>query len=188
VRIVELRITARRPSPQLINGSFWLDSRSHAVVRAGFRLARRFSSSDEEGTFMLPEVTAELDHVAIEYGLYDGRWWLPRSMVARGVVRLAGTRLPLAYERGYERTPVVGDTLAGEPTSSGVAAASGAEPGAPARRPLCRPRTSITINVSTGGGARADSAWGSEWSRATEALPAATAPPRGARSAAAPSW
>jgi hypothetical protein len=171
VRIVELRITARRPDPRLINGSFWLDSRTHAVVRAGFRLARRFSSSDDpDMPGMVPEVTGELDHIAIDYGLYDGRWWLPRSMVARGVVRMMGTRFPLAYERGYSGYTVVGDTLAEEPRAVALA---GAAEGSVAARPVpCRPRTSINVQIAVGSrGSREpgapDSAWAKSWERAT---------------------
>jgi hypothetical protein len=99
VRLVELRITARRSDPQLINGSFWVDAATHAVVRAAFRLSRSISASDSDFTVLVPEVTAELDHVAIDYGLLDLRWWLPRTVVARGLVQVAGRRLPLAYER-----------------------------------------------------------------------------------------
>jgi hypothetical protein len=161
VRLVELRIAARRADPQLINGSFWVDAATHAVVRAAFRLSRSISASDSDLTVLVPEVTAELDHVAIDYGLLDLRWWLPRSVVARGVVRVAGRRLPLAYERGYEGYTVQGDTLAAAPAAEAALAAA-------AERP-CRPPTFGSISITVGdsrAAATRDSAWSARWDSA----------------------
>lgn len=156
VRLVELRISARRADPRLINGSFWMDAETHAVVRAGFRLSRARTATASGISVLAPEVTAELDHVAIDYGLLDLRWWLPRTVVARGVVRVAGTRFPLAYERRYEGYRVVGDTLAAAPPAEAALAAA-------AERP-CRPRVfgSIVLSSRVPG----DSAWDARWSRA----------------------
>ncbi len=160
VRLVELRIAARRPDPQLINGSFWVDAATHAVVRAAFRLSRPISAGDSDVTVLVPEVTAELEHVAIDYGLLDLRWWLPRSVVARGVVQVAGRRLPLAYERSYEGYTVQGDTLAAAPAAEAALAAA-------AERP-CRPRTFGSIGIRVGAPrdpATGDSAWSAAWDR-----------------------
>ncbi|HEV2149544.1 MAG TPA: hypothetical protein VGR37_19240 [Longimicrobiaceae bacterium] len=160
VRLRELRITARRPDPRLINGSFWVDEETHAVVRAVFRPSRALSSTDSGISVLTPEVTTEVDHVAIEYGLLDLRWWMPRTVVARGVVRALGKRLPLAYERRYEGYRVDGDTLATAPPAEAALAVA-------AERP-CRPRMfgSIVINVGSPGDAAAkDSAWNAAWDR-----------------------
>lgn len=161
VRLRELRFVARRPDPRLINGSFWVDEATHAVVRAGFRLSRALSASGSGVSVLVPEVTADLDHVAIDYGLLDFRWWLPRTVVARGVVRIAGARLPLAYERRYEGYEVVGDTLAGAPPLEAVLADAAARP--------CRPRTFGSVTL---GGAPGDSAWNAAWSRAAASVAA----------------
>jgi hypothetical protein len=138
IRILELRITARRPDPQLINGSFWLDSETHAVVRAGFRLSRGFSSNESAVNVLMPEMSGELDHVALDYGLWEQRWWLPRSVVASGVVRVAGTRLPLSYQRSYEGYRIEGDPAGALPRVATTEA--------PARP--CRPRGQWSITVS----------------------------------------
>lgn len=161
VKLVELRITARRPRPDLINGSFWVDAETHAVVRAGLRLSRTRSATDSELSVLVPELTAELDHVAIEYGLMEPRWWLPRTLVARGVVRVAGTRFPLSYERRYEGYRVVGDTLSAAPPGTVDEAA----PAGAARRP-CRPNTFGSITINVGGGSRPDTAWEAGFGRA----------------------
>jgi len=161
VRIRELRFAARRPDPRLINGSFWIDDETHSVVRAAFRLSRPRSATDSRWSVLVPEVTADLDHVTIDYGLLDLRWWLPRTLVARGVVRIAGSRLPLAYERRYENYRVTGDTLASVPPLETVIADSAARP--------CRPRTFGSIGIFVGAPADSvarDSTWNAAWSRA----------------------
>lgn len=137
VSLRELRIIARRRDPQLINGSFWLDKETHAVVQAYFKLARAFDADRpaeenpamvtiqaEQDTgrtrsrsieltdlpgFMRP-IRADIDFIAIDYGLWDLRWWLPRLVAARGFVQINRFRIPLAYERTYEDYTVRGDT------------------------------------------------------------------------------
>lgn len=161
VRLLELRVAARRPDERLINGSFWVDAATHAVVRAAFRLSRARSAGDSRISVVVPEVTSELDHVAIDYGLLELRWWMPRTVVARGVVRVAGTRFPLAYERRYEGYTVRGDTLSGAPPADAALAAV-------AERP-CRPRAFGSISIGTGPPRASDSAraaaWDSAWTR-----------------------
>lgn len=173
VRLLELRIAARRPDRRLINGAFWLDAETHAVVRAAFRLSQGYSSSRSGVTMVAPEFSGEVDHVAIEYGLWDFRWWLPRTIVARGVVRVAGMRLPLAYDRRYEGYRVEGDTasaavLATRP-SPGLDPLGPEEDGRRCRR---RVRGSISINVGAGSPAGRDSAWEAEWREAAAAVAA----------------
>ncbi len=155
VRLLELRISARRPDPRLINGSFWLDAATHAVVRAVVRLSRPMSATRSGLSLFLPEVTGDLDHVAIEYGLLDLRWWLPRVVVVRGVGRVAGLRFTMEYERRYEGYRVVGDTLSPVPPAAAALVRAETRP--------CRPRTygSITIGPALG-----DSAWGAAFQHA----------------------
>ena len=157
VRILELRIAARRADPHLINGSFWLDSETHAVVRAGFRQSRPFSSARPGVTVIVPEAGAELDYVAIDYGLWDRRWWLPRSVAARGVAHFSGRRFPLSYERTYHGYQVTGDTLAAAPTRQS------APQGVAATPPRCRRQIKGSINIGTG--VQSDSSWEAAWDR-----------------------
>jgi hypothetical protein len=136
VRLRELRFIPRRRDPHLIHGSFWLEAETHAVVQAYFKLAQPFDA-DREGANMvvvtrepdtasartddgvitaadlpgfLKPLRADLDLVAIEYGLWDLEWWLPRLIVARGVAQINRFRIPLSYERTYEAYTVRGDT------------------------------------------------------------------------------
>jgi len=139
VRVRELRILPRRPEPQLIAGSFWLEAETHALVQAYFRLAAPYDADldasdlpalahfigittddgdpDDEGErvvipgFLRP-IRADLDFIALEYGLWDLTWWLPRRLAWRGAVRVVAATFPAAYERTYEDYTVRGDTTA----------------------------------------------------------------------------
>ncbi|TVP47831.1 MAG: hypothetical protein EA350_04340 [Gemmatimonadales bacterium] len=156
VRLLELLITARRADPRLINGAFWLDADTHAVVRAGFRLSRPRSASGSSVSFLQPEVTLEVDHIAIEYGLWDLEWWLPRSLVARGVVHAPGFRFPVAYERRYGEYQVQGSA----PGEELRAFEEGMRP--------CRSVYSGVIALRSGGPIPADSTWEEAWGRSAE--------------------
>jgi hypothetical protein len=137
VRLRELRIVPRRSDPQLLTGSFWLDVESHAVVQAYFRLARGYDSRRDGGSRIVP-LTAELEYIAIDYGLWDLRWWLPRTIAAHGVMQVAGMRLPISYERRYGDYSVTGDTVAVPPHALADTAR------------LCRPRVSMAIVAQPG--------------------------------------
>ncbi|MEO5509168.1 MAG: BamA/TamA family outer membrane protein [Longimicrobiales bacterium] len=117
VRLRELEFIPRRRDPELIAGAFWLDADNFAVVQAVFKLARPFDSSrdaDKDGDKppgWLPTMTADISYVAVDYGLYDLRWWLPRYVVAEGVVKFGSFgAMPMKYERTYSDYDVIGDT------------------------------------------------------------------------------
>lgn len=135
LRLRELRILPRRNDVHLIRGSFWLDADSHAVVQAVFRLAGDFDlerdaddpDAGDEIPRVLKPIRARVDHVAIEYGLWDLEWWLPRIVTFEGwaqVGRLA--TLPFRYERRYSRYEVTAT-----PTPPLPLAADSVGPGAP---------------------------------------------------------
>jgi hypothetical protein len=139
VRLRELRIVPRRRHPQLINGSFWLDAETHALVRAYFRIARAYDADvdqrhlpalakflgitsddgrpDEPGGAQMPgflkPVRADLEFIAIEYGLWSLRWWLPRRVAWRGLLQVGRLTFRASYERTYDDYTVQGDTAAG---------------------------------------------------------------------------
>jgi hypothetical protein len=122
INLVELEIIPRHPDPKLINGSFWLDAETHSVVQASFRLAKKLDilrdieededEDEDEIPKWLGEISAELDYVTIDYGLYDLRWWMPRLIAFEGAVRVGPFRMPLQYERSYSEYEIVGQELA----------------------------------------------------------------------------
>src|SRR5439155_6423604 len=50
---------------------------------------------------MFRPAEARLEGVAIEYGLYQGRFWLPRSQVAEGTIQLGMMRMPMRIEERF---------------------------------------------------------------------------------------
>lgn len=118
VRLVELEIVPRRADPHLINGSFWLDAETHSVVQIAFKLARKIDvlrdlededdPEEDDIPGFLRNITADVDYVTIEYGLYDLRWWMPRIIAFEGGIRVGPFRMPLLYERSYSEYEIKG--------------------------------------------------------------------------------
>jgi hypothetical protein len=141
VRLRELRITPRRRDPQLMNGSFWIDAETHSVVQAYFRLARPYDTrrdSDSRQSLLVPSLQAELDYIAIDFGFWDLQWWLPRTVAAHGVMRVAGVSMPLSFERRYDSYIIDGDATVP------VVERDDTTPARP-----CRPRVSFVVQVGT---------------------------------------
>jgi hypothetical protein len=118
IRLRELKVIPRRLDFRLMSGSFWIDEDSHGVVRALIRPARPFdleqdlSAEDRKGIpgFVQP-LRVEVRFLTIDYGLWAGRWWLPR-LFAMDAVATAGSflQMPVRYERVYDEYEVTGDT------------------------------------------------------------------------------
>ncbi|HEV8400305.1 MAG TPA: hypothetical protein VGQ18_10780 [Gemmatimonadales bacterium] len=113
----ELRVIPRRLDFQLMTGSLWIDEATHGVVRALFKPARPFDFEEDVGDedkdipgFAKP-IRGEVRFITIDYGLWAGRWWLPR-LIAFDAVATAGSwlQMPLRYERLYSDYEVTGDT------------------------------------------------------------------------------
>lgn len=108
IRLLELRVTARRAEFRLMTGSLWLDDATLGVVRAVFRPARPFdfeldADEDEDDVpAMFKPIRAEVRYVTIEYGLFSSRWWLPRFVAMDAEATAGGVlRTPLRFERTY---------------------------------------------------------------------------------------
>jgi hypothetical protein len=69
---------------------------------------------DDVPTMMKPLIfpmTAQISAIGVEYGLYQGRFWLPRVQIAEGNVRVGVMRMPLKLEQRFSYDQV----NAGEP-------------------------------------------------------------------------
>jgi hypothetical protein len=120
IRLRELKVIPRRLDFRLMSGSFWIDEESHGVVRALIRPARAFDLEQDLGEaddkdipgFVKP-IRVEVRFLTIDYGLWAGRWWLPR-LIAMDAVATAGSflQMPMRYERVYDEYEVRGDTAA----------------------------------------------------------------------------
>jgi hypothetical protein len=128
VRLVALEVTPRRADWKLISGTLWFDADTKGLVRAAFRPARPFEMQrdlDPEEDEDVPgwiNAKGEVKFVTLEYGLYEGRWWLPRYMAIDAVGSMGSwLDAPFKIERVYEDYEVEGGTPP-DPTSTFVPA------------------------------------------------------------------
>ena len=138
IRLRELRVQPRRPEWKLSVGSFWFDVSTGQLVRAVYRLAvpmdiwavageeskRERQDAIAEGrsppdnddppgwvkAFMSP-LSANLEAVTIEYGLYGTHFWLPRTQYAEGWARASFMRIPFRIEESFKYGDVNGTEL-----------------------------------------------------------------------------
>ena len=68
-------------------------------------------------SMFLNPMKARVTGITVEYGLHEGRFWLPKLNVFEGEGQAAFIRIPIRYEEGYRYTSVNGDeTLPRVPT------------------------------------------------------------------------
>jgi len=64
-------------------------------------------------TALLSPLQAEISAIVVEYGLYEGRFWLPRIQSMEGVATAMFARVPIKYENAFkEATKAVSAALA----------------------------------------------------------------------------
>jgi hypothetical protein len=135
----ELKVRPRSPQSNLAVGSLWFDDATGQLVRAGYRLAAPItlhvrSPNTVLGDTKKPNPIAmmiikglvspfkvEISGVAVEYGMYQGRYWLPksRSLEARGQVSFA--KIAVEIEQSFTYPTINGpatltQVVANEPT------------------------------------------------------------------------
>ena len=133
IRLIELEIRPREPKWNLATGSLWLDASSGQLVRAAYRLAAPIdlwvAARDADSTSMddfpgwvrsmITPMKAEVAAVVIEYGLHDGRFWLPRLRIAEGSAHVGFMRVPFKLEERFTYSSVNGadslPSIAAEP-------------------------------------------------------------------------
>lgn len=128
VRLREIAVRPRSPKWNLAVGSFWFDVETGTLVRAGYRLAVPldvWTSIDDqehdEGRKSNPIVKGvakslispfrfELRGITIEYGLFDGRFWLPRSRSLEGTQQFSFAHMSVMIEQAFSYTKINGPT------------------------------------------------------------------------------
>lgn len=128
-RLRELVVRPREPRWNLVVGSFWFDVESGHLVRAAYRLSvdmdiwavARDASADageadprSEVPFwvrpMIDPMRATVTAITQEYGLFNARWWLPRTQVAQGDAQVGFMHVPFKIEQRYDYDSVGGTT------------------------------------------------------------------------------
>ena len=125
IQLRELELRPRAPKFNLAVGSFWFDSQSGQLVRAVFRLAApanaTVSAGDGDSTIsrgervlaavirgMVSPMKAEVSNVVIEYGLFGGRFWLPRSQAVEATAQISFAVVKMKYENAFTYAGVNG--------------------------------------------------------------------------------
>jgi hypothetical protein len=120
IRIRELRVRPRTTRWNLAVGSLWFDADRGQLVRAIYRLAepidvwaevKRNDPNDAKDVpkWVMPLISplrAQINAIAVEYGLHQGRFWLPRIQAAEGEARVSAFRVPFKMEQSFRYTSV----------------------------------------------------------------------------------
>ena len=113
IRVTEIRLSPREPRPDLVAGSFWFDAITGQLVRAIYRpsvpmdLRMTFGADTDTTTLRwLRPLTMTVKSVNVEFGLHEGRWWLPRRQAAEAEAQVTFARVPTTMEQTYDYTSI----------------------------------------------------------------------------------
>jgi hypothetical protein len=120
IRIRELRVRPRVTRWNVAVGSLWFDADGGQLVRAVYRLAEPIDvwaevkrndpkEGDDVPKWVKPLISplhAQVTAIAVEYGLHQGRFWLPRIHAAEGEARVSAFRVPFKMEQSFRYTSV----------------------------------------------------------------------------------
>ncbi|HEX4684140.1 MAG TPA: ShlB/FhaC/HecB family hemolysin secretion/activation protein [Gemmatimonadaceae bacterium] len=118
IQLRELAVRPRRPEWNLAVGSLWFDTGTGQLVRAAFRLAvpidlwvpisERATKQDVKskvGMYLAKALISPLEvritGVTIEYGLFEGRYWLPRIRYFEGDQRITFAKFGFVMEQRF---------------------------------------------------------------------------------------
>jgi hypothetical protein len=120
VKLRELRVRPRTPKWNVVVGSLWFDTKTGQLVRAAYRFAMPLDvwamvkeedphSLDDVPKWVMPMISpmhGQISAVAIEYGLYEGRFWLPRIRAAEGSAQVSFMHVPFKMEQSFKYASV----------------------------------------------------------------------------------
>ncbi|MDB4877585.1 MAG: hypothetical protein JWM41_4031 [Gemmatimonadetes bacterium] len=120
IQLREVKIRPREPKWNLAVGSLWFDTKSGQLVRAAYRLSIPIDiwaiakaddpkSMDDVPVWVKPMITpmkAEVSAIAVEYGLHEGRFWLPRLRLAEGSAQVSFMHVPFKMEESFKYASV----------------------------------------------------------------------------------
>ncbi|HEY5085782.1 MAG TPA: ShlB/FhaC/HecB family hemolysin secretion/activation protein [Gemmatimonadaceae bacterium] len=143
ILVRELRVQPRVSRWNLVVGSLWFDVASGQLVRGVYRMAEPMDvisvAKEEDGEDpkkdipgwikpMILPMTGGIDVMTVDYGLYEGRFWLPRMQTAEGKARAGVMRFPFELTQRFDYGSVNADMdvpkiqLSSADTAHGVAA------------------------------------------------------------------
>jgi hypothetical protein len=123
ITLQELEVRPREPKWNLMIGSMWFDSESGQLVRAAYRFAvpmeiDQFVLEEDPHAFddvpvwvkpMMFPMRGTVSAVTIEYALYAGRFWLPKTRSAEAIGEASFMRVPAKFEQRFTYESVNSD-------------------------------------------------------------------------------
>ena len=125
LQLRELLIRPREPKWNVAVGSLWFDASTAHLVRAVYRMAQEMDimavakeANEEDNTpdddiprWVKPMITpmkGMVSAITVEYGLHEGRFWLPRSQTVEGEAQVSFMHIPFKLEQRYSYASVNG--------------------------------------------------------------------------------
>jgi hypothetical protein len=128
IQLRELRIRPRQPKWNVAVGSLWFDASTAHLVRAVYRMAQEMDimavakeaskedndpDDDDIPRWVKPLITpmkANVTAITVEYGLHEGRFWLPRAQTVEADAQVSFMHVPFKLEQRYTYDDVNGTT------------------------------------------------------------------------------
>jgi hypothetical protein len=125
IELRELLIRPRQPKWNVAVGSLWFDVSSAHLVRAVYRMAQEMdimavakeTSEDTKNPEddiprwvkpMIMPMKAMVSAITVEYGLHEGRFWLPRAQTIEGDAQVSFMHIPFKLEQRFTYASVNG--------------------------------------------------------------------------------
>jgi hypothetical protein len=122
INLRELVVRPRAPKWNVVLGSLWFDVSTARLVRAVMRLSEPmdiWAVADEEADDkddkppgwvkgMISPLKAEITAVTIEFGLHEGKFWMPRLQSLEGSAQAGFMRVPFRMEQSWKYASVNG--------------------------------------------------------------------------------
>jgi hypothetical protein len=125
IELRELLIRPRQPKWNVAVGSLWFDVSTGHLVRAVYRMAQEMDimavaketsedSKDPQDDIprwvkpMIMPMKAMVSAVTVEYGLHEGRFWLPRAQTIEGDAQVSFMHIPFKLEQKFSYASVNG--------------------------------------------------------------------------------
>jgi hypothetical protein len=125
IELRELLIRPRQPKWNVAVGSLWFDVSTAHLVRAVYRMAQEMDimavakeesedSKDPDDDIprwvkpMIMPMKAMISAITVEYGLHEGRFWLPRAQTVEGDAQVSFMHIPFKLEQRFTYASVNG--------------------------------------------------------------------------------
>lgn len=116
IHVREIRVRPHRPSARLIVGSLWVDASTGNMVRIVYRpstpidlwpiMQQNFDRDDRNKAAKFGPYIGTIREIIVDNGLYEGRFWLPRTRTASGEGTASGARVTFSMEQTFQYTSV----------------------------------------------------------------------------------